>query len=124
MQYLHLIQTAKYEQVGTLWAEDAVFYNPLGTVIQGRQNIQTFYANFLQRITPVVRAASVTEDASGRACVMELESKMRREPDGTWKTDAKAPFSLSAIDRFTINDRGMIQHMIVYTAPPNRWMAP
>jgi hypothetical protein len=27
-----------------------------------------------------------------------------------------------AIDRFTINDQGEIQHMIVYTAPANRWM--
>jgi hypothetical protein len=91
-------------------------------VIHGRPNIQAFYAEFLHRITPVVRAASITEDATRHVCVMELESQMRREPDGTWKTDTTAPFTPSAIDRFTINDQGKIQHMIVYTAPSNRWM--
>jgi hypothetical protein len=118
--YVRLIQAGQYDEVGELWADDAVFYNPQGTILRGKLSIKAFYARFLRQIAPTVRAASLLEDASGKTCVLELETQMSRGADGAWKTDPQATYSLSAIDRLTINEAGKIQHMLVYVAPANR----
>jgi ketosteroid isomerase-like protein len=131
-QYVERIQAGRYDEVGELWADDAVFYSPQGKIIHGKPAIKAFYAQFLATITPIVRAARPVVDASANVCVMELEVRMHREPDGQsktdtvngqWKTDKDAPYSRSAMDRFTINPQGKIQHLIVYLAPPSRWSA-
>ena len=120
-QYVSLIQAGRYAEVGELWADDAVFYNPAGQVIHGKPAIKAFYSKFLTSIAPDIRAARFASDTAAGVCVMELESRMSRGPDGQWRTDPAASYSLSAIDRMTINPAGKIQHMIVYVAPPNRW---
>jgi hypothetical protein len=121
-RYVELIQAGRYDEVGELWADDAVFQNPVGTVIRGKAAIKAFYTNFLSSITPDVRAARYATDVEAGVCVLELETRMSRGEDGQWRNDPTAPYSLSAIDRFAINAEGKIQHMIVYTAPANRWL--
>lgn len=120
-QYVQYIQESRYEAVGDLWADDAIFYNPAGQVIRGRAAIGEFYARFLRTITSAIRAASFVEDEGKRVCVMELETRMSRDEKGQWKTAADAPFSLSAIDRMVVNPQGKIEKMTVYLAPDNRW---
>lgn len=121
-RYVQLIQEGRYDEIGALWAEDAVFHTPHGTVLRGRETIGAFYARFLRSITPDVRAARFAADEAQRVCVLELETRMRRRGSGDWVTDPQAAFALSAIDRMTIDGEGRIKHMIVYLAPENRWM--
>ena len=119
--YVEYIQERRYDAVGDLWAEDAVFHTPAGTILHGQAAIRAFYARFLKTITPELQAASFVADETSRVCVMELKTRMSRDAQGRWTTDSKAPYSLSAIDRMTIAPDGRIQAMTVYLAPDNRW---
>jgi hypothetical protein len=120
-QYVAHIQAGRYEAVGELFADDAIFYNPQGRVLRGRDAIGVFYSAFLGGLRPIVRGVRHVSDEAQRVCVFELESRMSRAEDGSWKSDPDAPFSMSAVDRITINAAGRIEHMIVYTAPNSRW---
>ena len=35
-KYIELIQTKKFDEIGNLYAPDAVFYTPVGTVLRGK----------------------------------------------------------------------------------------
>lgn len=122
VQYVDCIQSGRYDDLGELWAEDALFHAPHGKVFKGRKAIGAFYSEFLRKITPIIQGVRYVCDEKQRVCVMELESRMRRNKEGQWVTDPEAPWTLSAIDRFTVNEEGKIQHMIAYTAPDNRWL--
>jgi ketosteroid isomerase-like protein len=127
-KYAELIRLGRYDEIGELWADDAVFYSPHGHVISGKSAIKAFYPRYLSTITPIIRAARPVMNASGDSCVVELEVRMRSDPsqtdpaNGPWKTDEDAPFVRAAMDRFTLNSDGKIQEMIVYLAPPSRWV--
>lgn len=121
-KYVALTRAGQYDELGSLWAEDAVFNCPNGEIIRGRKDIGEFYSKFLRTITPDIRAARFADDEAAGVCVMELESRMSRDAEGHWKTDPKADYTLSAIDRFTVNSDGLITHMIVYLAPDSRWV--
>ncbi|MBV1688960.1 nuclear transport factor 2 family protein [Novosphingobium sp. G106] len=120
-QYVQIIQQGKYQEVGNLFAGDAVFYNPQGRILRGRAPIKAFYSAFLGASTPTVRAARFTEDRTHRVCVMELETRMHQDDKGRWSNSADGNYTLSAIDRMMVNADGKIAHMIVYLAPATRW---
>ena len=121
-RYVTIIQEGRYHDLGGLFARDAVFQNPLGATLRGREAIVAFYTAFLTKVRPIVRGARHVWDADARVCVFELESRMRRQSDGSWINDPEADYTQSAIDRMEINNDGLIQHMTVYTAPANRWL--
>ena len=119
--YVQVIQEGRYGEVGNLFADNAIFYNPQGRILRGRPAITAFYTSFLSAATPIVRAARFAEDRARGVCVMELETRMRRDELGRWSNAADGDYSLSAIDRMTVNPAGKIEHMVVYLAPPGRW---
>jgi hypothetical protein len=121
-RYVALIQQGRYADLGELFAVDAIFQNPLGQVLRGREAIRAFYSGLLSKVQPVPRGARHVWDEKARVCVFELETQMRRNSDGEWVNDPAAPYTISAIDRMEINDEGLIQEMTVYMAPANRWM--
>jgi len=122
-EYVRLIEAHRYDEVGELWADDAVFYSPRGVVIRGKAAIKAFYAKFLPTITPINRIARLAWDAQQNVCTMELETRMTRGADGEWKPDAQGAFQAAAVDRFTVSKAGKVQHMIVYLPPNDRWAA-
>lgn len=121
-EYIRLTAEGRYDDVGGLWAEDAVFYSPSGEVIRGRTAIRQFYSRFLRKITPVNRIASLALDPNARVCVMELETRVVLGPDGVWAPDASGNFVPTAIDRFQVNRAGEVQSMRVYLAPVKAWL--
>ncbi len=112
----------RYDQVGDLWADDAVFFSPMGKIVRGKAEISAFYARFLRQITPVNRIASLTWDRAGNVCVMELETRVTKGADGKWMPDPNGDFHSTAIDRFVVNDAGKVQQMRVYLAPSDPWL--
>ena len=121
-EYIRLTDIQRYDEVGELWADDAVFYNPRGNVIRGKQAISQFYSTFLRSITPINRIASLTYDRKGNVCVMEIETRVVRGANGAWTPDASGDFVPTAIDRFVVNRAGKVQQMRVYLPPDRAWL--
>ena len=120
-KYIDLTEAKRYDEVGELWAEDAVFFNPAGNIIRGRSAITQFYAQFLRQIKPINRIASLAWDRKANVCVMELETRVIMGPDGRWVPDPAGEFIPTAIDRFEVNHEGKVQQMRVYLPPANAW---
>lgn len=120
-QYIQLTSEQRYDEVGDLWADDAVFYNPTGEVIRGKPAIKQFYSRFLRQIKPINRIASLAWDPKTNVCVMELETRVVMGPEGRWVPDPVGDFVPTAIDRFQVNRRGKVQQMRVYLAPVKAW---
>lgn len=121
-EYIRLTDEKQYDQVGELWADDAVFYNPAGEVIRGKPAIKQFYSRFLRQITPINRIASLAFDPQAGVCVMELETRVIMGPDGKWVPNASGDFVPTAIDRFVVNKDGKVQQMRVYLPNPKAWL--
>ncbi|UZW57366.1 nuclear transport factor 2 family protein [Sphingobium sp. JS3065] len=120
--YIRLTAEGRYDEVGDLWAPDAVFFNPRGDIIRGQPAIKQFYSTFLKKITPENRIGSLTWDAKANICVMELETRVVRDAAGKWTPDARGNFVRTAIDRFVVNKQGKVQEMRVYLAPDKAWL--
>ena len=121
-EYIRLTDEKQYDQVGELWADDAVFYSPMGVIIRGKPAIKEFYSRFLRTITPVNRISSLTFDPTTNVCVMELETRVAKDASGEWRPNAAGEFQRTAVDLFTINASGKVQQMRVYLAPADRWL--
>lgn len=106
-RYVDLIAAERYDQLGTLFADDAVFVTPIGTVLHGPAEIGDFYKAFLPTIKP--RNVPITFIADGDECVMALVTATN--------LDNYAKYRLAAIDHFTVNKEGKIRHMVVYLRP-------
>ena len=105
-QYVDITAARRYQDLGTLFADDAVFVAPNGKVLRGAKEIGAFYEGFLPTIDPDNIPISFIAD--GTECVMELVSRVKHG-DGKYR--------LAAIDHFTVNAAGKIVHMVVYLRP-------
>jgi hypothetical protein len=103
--YVTLINDGKYDSVGSLFADDAVYMGPDGKTRHGAKAIGTFYSSFLPRLKPQLRASKFFEQ--GNECMMELENK----------NDRTGEFTPTAVDHFTINSSGKIARFVVYLRP-------
>ena len=106
-RYVDLTAAEKYDQLGSLFADDAVFLTPVGTVLRGPKEIGDFYAGLLPKIKP--RNVPISFIADGAECIMELVSATN--------LDGYAKYRLAAIDHFTVNRQGKIQQLVVYLRP-------
>lgn len=106
-RYIDLTAAGQYDQLGSLFADDAVFVTPIGTVLHGPAEIGEFYKTFLPKIKP--RNVPITFIADGDECVMALVTATN--------LDNYAKYRLAAIDHFTVNKKGKIRHMVVYLRP-------
>jgi hypothetical protein len=91
--------------VGDLFAADAVWSGYGRAPARGREAISAYYLEFLDRITPTIRAASVVAD--GEMCVVEIE---HLDP-------ATGQFLPGPVDHFTVDGQGLISRFVVYAAP-------
>ena len=104
-QYVKLINGGKYDSIGSLFADDAVYMGPDGKTRHGSKDIGAFYAGFLPKLKPELRASKFF--AHGDECMMELENKDR----------AGGEYGPTAVDHFTIDSAGKISRFIVYLRP-------
>jgi hypothetical protein len=104
-QYVELINDGKYNSVGSLFAEDAVYMGPDGKTRHGSKEIGAFYSGFLPKLKPQLRASKFF--AQGNECMMELENKSSRTGE----------FTPAAVDHFTVDSTGKITSFIVYLRP-------
>jgi hypothetical protein len=104
-KYVELINDGKYDSVGTLFADDAVYMGPDGKTRRGSKDIGAFYSRFLPRLKPDLRASKFFEQDN--ECMMELENKSTRT----------GGFTPAAVDHFTVDAAGKISSFIVYLRP-------
>lgn len=104
-EYVNLINDGKYDSVGQLFAEDAVYMGPDGKTRHGAKAIGAFYSSFLPRLKPHLRASRYF--AHINECMMELENK----------SGETGSFRPTAVDHFTIDSAGKISSFIVYLRP-------
>lgn len=116
-EYIRITDEGKYDRIGDLWADDAVFHAPTGEVIRGKPAISQFYSSFLRKITPVNRIGRLTYDPKQNICVLEIESRVIVSEQGLWKPDPSGNFERTAIDVFVVNKQGKVQDMRVYLGP-------
>ena len=118
-EYIHLTEQGKYEQIGTLFAPDAKFMTPRGTVLKGSNAIGAFYAAFLPTIRPVNRIHRLVQQ--GSVCVLQIQTRLKKTAQGTWAPAPDGEFLDSAIDVMAVDKAGKIKDMMVYLPPPNYW---
>src|SRR2546421_10187191 len=56
-EYVKVINDGKYDAVGNLFTENAVYMGPDGKTRHGSKDIGAFYSNFLPKLKPQLRAA-------------------------------------------------------------------
>lgn len=106
-RYVDLMAAERYDELRTLFSDDAVFVTPIGKVLHGPAEIGDFYKAFLPTLKP--RNVPITFIADGDECVMELVTATN--------VDNYAKYRLAAIDHFTVNKEGKIRHMVVFLRP-------
>lgn len=104
-EYVKLINAGKYDRIGSLFADDAVYMGPDGKTRRGSKAIGAFYEKLMGNLKPQVRAVSYIEH--GDDCLMELDNKDKKS--GKWE--------LVAIDHFTVDPQGKVSKFIVYLRP-------
>jgi hypothetical protein len=104
-EYVKLINDRKYDLVGSLFADNAVYMGPDGKTRHGSEKIGAFYSGFLPKLKPQLRASKFFEQ--GDECMMELENKSSRTGE----------FTPTAVDHFTVDSTGKISSFIVYLRP-------
>jgi SnoaL-like domain len=104
-EYIKLINDGKYDSIGSLFTDDAVYMGPDGKTRHGSKDIGAFYASFLPRLKPQLRASRFFEQ--GNECMMELENKNSRTGE----------FTPAAVDHFTVDSAGKVSSFIVYLRP-------
>ena len=106
-RYVDLMTAERYDEVGKLFADDAVFVTPTGKVLRGPAEIGAFYAEMMPKFKP--RNVPISFIADGDECIMELVTATI--------LDNFAAYRLAAIDHFTVNADGKIRHLTVYLRP-------
>lgn len=111
-RYVEYTNAGQYDRLPSLFAEDAVFLAPHGRELRGRDQIASFYGDFLPKIKSRIRLATFVEQ--GDQCVYELEAMINDETE----------YLLSAIDHATVDDDGLVTRFVVYTRDAGRENAP
>jgi SnoaL-like domain len=107
-EYVKLINAGRYDAIGGLFADDAVYLGPDGRTRHGSKDIGEFYKKLMGALRPQVKAASYMPH--GNDCLMELENKDQKS----------GRYDLIAIDHFIIDPQGKVSKFIVYLRPGSR----
>jgi len=108
-RYLELVNAHAYDQIGSLFALDAVVLGPSGEEVAGRGAITALWAErFSQNGPEEVSAASMVTE--GDTCVVELSPRFSGELE---------PRAGMVIDHFTVNAAGEIIRLAIYLRPPS-----
>jgi hypothetical protein len=104
-RYVELGAAKRVDEIGALFAKDAAFLDPFGTLVQGREAIGAWYRVHGGANT----ALPVAFTAVGHECFMEVASHVEGDPDPR--------YNLLVIDHFTMNDQGEIARAVYYFRP-------
>jgi hypothetical protein len=102
-RYRDLLAAGQYDQVGGLFAQDALYLGPGEEPIHGAERIGTFYKKFMALHKPTSFIGSLVP-VGDHDCYMELQA--------TADTDSPA-----VIDRFTTDKAGKVIRLCVYSRP-------
>jgi hypothetical protein len=105
-RYVELTDSGQYDKVGTLFADDAIYFGPNEEAMQGAAKIGAFYTIFLSHAKPHVQMASLVP-AGPHDCFIELQGM-------TANFLQKTP---GAIDRFTTDKSGKVTRLYIYFRP-------
>ena len=105
-RYSDLISNRHYDQIGSIFARDSVYYGPNDDPIRGPEKIGTFYRIFLGNAKPHTRIASLIP-AGPHDCLMELIGI----------SAGYVQLTPGAIDRFTSDDAGKVTRLYIYFRP-------
>jgi hypothetical protein len=106
-RYVELINAADYAGVAALYADDAVFLEPLRPSLHGRAQIDAFYAGRIGGMHPQILAVTYLGD--DRQCMVELalQATIQNQPR----------YVLVSVDHFVLNAAGKIQSMTAFARP-------
>jgi limonene-1,2-epoxide hydrolase len=102
-RYVEIATADGKEALATLFAEDAHFHAPDGSVYQGRAGIAAFYRRHLANIVPTFHIHRAIVE--GNDCWIELA-------DGA----VDSPILLAS-NHFTVDDGGLITRLAVFLRP-------
>ena len=105
-RYVSLVAARRGEEIGRLFATNAIFLGPEERVLRGRDEIAAFYAaNVARRVSHVIPLSFMDR---GRECIMEIAIATAEEP---------GHYRLLAMDHFTIGADGLIERLLIYFRP-------
>ncbi len=102
-RYRDLIAEGKYDQIGSLFSDNALYMGPADEQVRGAGKIGAFYKTFMALHKATSYVASLVP-AGGHDCYMEMQ--------GTTDTDSPA-----VVDRFTTDKAGKVVRLVVYFRP-------
>lgn len=102
-RYVQLVNARALEPLVSLFAADAELLNPLGAHLRGVDEIRAFYRDLVFESPLVLHA--VRETATDTDATVELEGRI----DGN--------VVMLLVDLFTVDDRGLITRLALYTRP-------
>lgn len=105
-RYVELSDTGQYDKIGTLFADNAIYFGPNEEAMLGAGKIGAFYTVFLSHAKPHVQVASLVP-AGPHDCFIELQGT-------TANFVQKTP---GAIDRFTTDETGKVSRLYIYFRP-------
>jgi hypothetical protein len=105
-KYLELMDSGRWDEIGSLYAQDVVFYGPFGDTYHGRDTVHKMYSKAATHGAVRVYGASFLQD--GNHCIAELVVRLREGDD---------PYAMTAIDNFTVDEKGLIKQFVVYLSP-------
>jgi SnoaL-like domain len=108
-EYVKLINSDRYDAIGDLFADDAVYMGPDGTTRKGTKEIGEFYQKFLAPMRLQLKAVSYIQE--GNDCLVELENKDKKS----------GRYVLISIDHFIIDPQGKVSKFIVYVRPGSQF---
>jgi hypothetical protein len=106
-KYLGFLRERKYADMAALFADDAIFLDPLRKSEAGKLDIRTFYEKTVGPWAP--KAIGVDFVGSGNECLFLMAV------EGT--VAGQRRYVLAGLDHFTLNEAGKIKRMIVFSRP-------
>ena len=105
-RYVQTTNAGDYDELGALFARDAVFLPPNGATLRGPDEIGGFYREFLPTIRPTVRISTFLEDGAEAMFVLSAVTVDRPEE------------FLGAVDHLTLDADGRAARLVIFTRPP------
>jgi SnoaL-like domain len=102
-RYVEIATADGKAALASLFASDALFHAPDGSMYQGREQIAAFYARHLATVVPTFHIHRAVE--AGKDCWVELANPPLEDP------------VLVCSNHFTVDDAGLITRLAVFLRP-------
>jgi len=91
-----------------LFADDAVFLDPLRANVKGHLDISDFYKNRVGALRPPVIGVAYIGEGNERILELAVQMTINGEPR----------YALQGLDHFMLNAAGKFSRMVVFLRPP------